>query len=165
MYVTPCRLDIGKLYASESYTMWFAGFALTGAAVMASITKEILVAAPPEHAWAMIRDFGGVQRLVPGFLVDCHLDGDARVVTFASGRVARELLVDIDDVARRLVYAEPNGPFLTRSASLQVFADGADRCRVVWIIDVLPNEFAGLMRDNMQKASALMEQTLENRSG
>ena len=131
---------------------------------MASITKEILVSAPPEHAWAMIRDFGGVQRLVPGFLVDCHLEGDARVVTFAGGRVARELLVDINDTARRLVYAEPEKPFITRNASLQVFAQGEKQCRVVWIIDVLPNKFADLMRENMEKASALMKHTLENSS-
>jgi carbon monoxide dehydrogenase subunit G len=130
---------------------------------MASITKEILISVPPETAWAMIRDFGGVQRLVPGFLTACHLDGDdARVVTFASGRVARELLVDIDDTSRRLVYAEPSEPFITRSASVQVFAEGGNNCRVVWIIDLLPNKFADLMRENMDKAGAIMKQTLES---
>jgi len=129
---------------------------------MASITKEVMISAPPENAWAMIRDFGGIQRLVPGFLIDCQLDGDARVVTFANGRVARELLVDIDDKARRLVYAEPTEPFITRNASVQVFAEGKNRCRVVWIIDVLPNKFADLMRENMDKAGAIMKRTLES---
>lgn len=128
---------------------------------MASITKEIRASVPPEIAWAMIRDFAGVQRLVPGFLIDCQLDGDARIVTFESGRVARELLVDIDDKARRLVYAEPTEPFVTRNASVQVFAEGENSCRVVWIIDVLPNKFADLMRENMDKAGAIMKRTLE----
>jgi carbon monoxide dehydrogenase subunit G len=129
---------------------------------MASITEEIVISAPSEIAWAMIRDFGGVQRLVPGFLVDCRLDGDARIVTFASGRVARELLVDIDDKARRLVYAEPTEPFITRNAALQVFAEGENRCRVVWIIDVLPNTFADVMRENMQNALASMKRSVES---
>ena len=115
---------------------------------MASITEEIVISAPSEIAWAMIRDFGGVQRLVPGFLVDCRLDGDARIVTFASGRVARELLVDIDDKAR--------------NAALQVFAEGENRCRVVWIIDVLPNTFADVMRENMQNALASMKRSVES---
>jgi carbon monoxide dehydrogenase subunit G len=128
---------------------------------MASITKEILISAPPETAWTMIRDFGGVQRLVPGFLIDCQMDGDARLVTFANGRVARELLVDIDDKAQRLVYAEPTEPFITRNASVQVFAEGENRCRVVWIIDALPNKFADLMRENMDKAGAIMKHVLE----
>ena len=129
---------------------------------MASVTKEIRISKPAEIAWAMIRDFGGAQRLVPGFLVDCRLDGDARVVTFASGRVARELLVDIDDEARRLVYAEPTDPFITRNASVQVFAEDEASCRVVWIIDVLPNKFANMMRDNMNEALAIMRRTIEN---
>jgi carbon monoxide dehydrogenase subunit G len=129
---------------------------------MASITKEIMISAPSETAWAMIRDFGGVLRLVPGFLIECQLDGDARLVTFATGRVARELLVDIDDKARRLVYAEPTEPFITRNASVQVFAEGENRCRVVWIIDVLPNKFADMMRENMDKAGAIMKRTVES---
>ena len=129
---------------------------------MASMTKEILIHAPPESAWAMIRDFGGVQRLVPGFLVSSRLDADARIVTFADGRVARELLVDLDDHSRRLVYAEPGGPFITRSASLQVFAHGENHSRVVWTIDMLPNELAELVRENMNKAAVVMKQTLEN---
>jgi carbon monoxide dehydrogenase subunit G len=129
---------------------------------MASITKEIVISVPAEIAWEMIRDFGGVQRIVPGFLLDCRLDGDARIVTFANGRVARELLVDIDDTSRRLVYAEPTAPFITRNASLQVFAEGEDRCRVIWIIDVLPSTFADLMRESMDKALAIMRQTMES---
>jgi hypothetical protein len=83
-------------------------------------------------------------------------------VTFANGRVARELLVDIDDTSRRLVYAEPTAPFITRNASLQVFAEGEDRCRVIWIIDVLPSTFADLMRESMDKALAIMRQTMES---
>ena len=59
-------------------------------------------------------------------VVDCRLEaeqnGGARIVTFADGREARELLVDLDDTRRRLVYAEPGGRFITRSASVQVFA-------------------------------------------
>jgi hypothetical protein len=129
---------------------------------MASVTKEIAISVSTETAWEKIRDFGGVQNLVPGFLVDCRLDGDARIVTFKNGRVARELLVDIDDTGRRLVYAEPTEPFVTRNASLQVFAEGEERCRIVWIIDFLPNKFADLMRANMDEALTIMKATLEN---
>ena len=132
---------------------------------MASITKEIVISVPAEIAWEMIRDFGGVQRIVPGFLLDCRLDGDARIVTFANGRVARELLVDINDETRRLVYAEPGERFITRSASVQVFADGETRCRLVWINDVLPNKFAELIGGNMDRGVGAMKQTLERSLG
>jgi hypothetical protein len=72
---------------------------------MASIRKEILIESRPEDVWAAVRDFGAVhERLVPGFVVDCRLEGDTRILTFADGRVVRELFVDIDEGARRLVY-------------------------------------------------------------
>jgi carbon monoxide dehydrogenase subunit G len=132
---------------------------------MASIHKEIMIEAPPDYVWAAVRDFGAVQNLVPGLVVDCRLDGDARIVTFADGRVARELLVDINDETRRLVYAEPGERFITRSASVQVFADGETRCRLVWINDVLPNKFAELIGGNMDRGVGAMKQTLERSLG
>ena len=131
---------------------------------MASIHKEILIEARPEDVWAAVRDFGAVhQRLVPGVLVDAYLDGDARVVTFASGRVARELLVDIDDEARRLAYAVVEGPLQAthHNASIQVFAEGSGRSRLVWITDVLPNDLATRISNLVEQGSAAMKQTLE----
>lgn len=132
---------------------------------MASVHKQVVIDASPDYVWAAIRDFGAVQRVAPGFIANCHIEGEpdsiARVITFGNGRVARELLVDIDDARRRLVYAEPGGPFITRSASFQVFAEGESASRVVWIIDVLPNSFADLMASNMEKATAIMKETLE----
>jgi carbon monoxide dehydrogenase subunit G len=128
---------------------------------MASVRKETLIDVRPDDVWAAIRDYGAVHRLVPGFLTDCQIEGDARIVTFHDGRVARELLVDIDDDVRRLVYAEPGGRFITRSASVQVFPEGENRTRLVWINDFLPNQFAELIRANMDKAVVVMKQTLE----
>ena len=58
---------------------------------MASIHKEIEIDASPDQVWAAVRDFGAVTRLAPGFVLDAHLDGEARIVTFANGTVAREL--------------------------------------------------------------------------
>jgi carbon monoxide dehydrogenase subunit G len=128
----------------------------------ASVRKEILINAPPEDVWAALHDFGAVDRLVPGFVVKCVPDGDARIVTFADGRVARELLVEMDDNLRRVVYAEPGGRFVTRSASLQVFAEGEKSSRVVWINDFLPNNYVGLISSNMDWAVRVMKQTLEH---
>jgi carbon monoxide dehydrogenase subunit G len=131
---------------------------------MASIQKEILIEASPENVWAAVRDVGAVhQRLVPGVLVDARLDGDARVVTFASGAVARELLVDVDDKARRFAYAVVEGPLRAthHNASMQVFANGKGRSRLVWITDVLPNDLAASISTLVEQGSAAMKQTLE----
>ena len=131
---------------------------------MASIHKEILINARPEDVWAAVRDVGAVhQRLVPGVLVDARLDGDERRVTFASGAVARELLVDIDDEAHRFAYAVVEGPLRAthHNASIQVFAEGLGRSRLVWITDVLPNDLATRISNLVEQGSAAMKQTLE----
>ena len=73
---------------------------------MASIRKEILLEVSVERVWAAVRDVGALHhRLVPGFVVDTRLEEGARVVTFGNGLVARELIVDLDDQARRLVWS------------------------------------------------------------
>ena len=73
---------------------------------MASIHKDVALDAPAAEVWAAVRDFGALHtRLVPGFVLNTQLDGDARIVSFANGTVAREVLVDCDDARQRLVYA------------------------------------------------------------
>jgi carbon monoxide dehydrogenase subunit G len=130
---------------------------------MASIRKEILIEAPPEKVWDAIRDVGALhERLVPGFVIDTRLEEGARIVTFGNGMVARELIVDLDDAARRLVWAVVASPRLTHhNASVQVFADGERRSRVVWIADVLPNEIAGYMAGLLDQGLGVMKKTLE----
>ena len=129
---------------------------------MASIRKEMVIEARPEDVWAAVRDVGAVhKRLAPGFVVDTRLEDGARVVTFANGLVARELIVAIDDEARRLVWAVVGGRLTHHNASLQVFADGAAGCRVVWIADLLPDELAGQIRAMIGQGMRVMKQTLE----
>ena len=131
---------------------------------MASIRKEIPLETSAENMWAAVRDVGALHhRLVPGFVVDTRLEGDARIVTFGNGMVVRELIVDIDDEARRLAWSARGGRLSHHNASVQVFADGARRCRLVWIADLLPNELAGDIRAMIDQAAAVMKKTLDGR--
>ena len=128
---------------------------------MASIHKEIIIDANPADVWDALRDFGALHtRLVPGFVTDTKLEGDARIVTFANGTVAREVLVDSDDTKRRLVYAIKSERLTQHSASAQVFAEGDNRTRFVWIADVLPHEFASYMADQMDLGAKAMQKAL-----
>jgi hypothetical protein len=83
------------------------------------------------------------------------------VVTFANGLVARELIVDIDDEARRLVWAVVEGRPTHHNGSLQVFAEAGGRSRVVWIADLLPHDLAGPIGGMMERGMRAMQQTLE----
>jgi len=109
---------------------------------MASIHKNIRIDAHPDEVWAAVRDFGAVHaRLAPGFVLDSRLEGEARIVTFANGTVARELLVDCDDERRRLVYAVVSERVKQHSASVQVLPDGHGVTQLIWIVDLLPSAF------------------------
>jgi carbon monoxide dehydrogenase subunit G len=129
---------------------------------MASIHREIRIDSGADDVWAAVRDWGAPhKRLAPGFLVDSRVEGDARIVTFANGLVARELIVDVDDSARRLVWAVVGGRLTHHNASMQVFADGQGRSRVVWVADLLPNELAGHVGGLIEQGLGVMKQTLE----
>jgi hypothetical protein len=124
---------------------------------MASLHKDIPLDAHPDDVWSAVRDFGALHtRLVPGFVTDTRLDGDARIVTFANGSVAREQLVDCDEARRRLVYAIANERMSHYSASVQVFSDGDGRSRLVWTVDLLPHEIAPYVDGQMDQAALAM---------
>jgi polyketide cyclase/dehydrase/lipid transport protein len=130
---------------------------------MASIRHEVTVEAAAEKVWDAIRDVGAIHtRLAPDFVIDTMLEPGARLVTFANGMTAKELIVDVDDAARRLVWAVVDSPRLTHhNASLQVFPEGSGRCRAVWIADVLPSELAGYMRGLIEQGMNAMKKHLE----
>ncbi len=129
---------------------------------MATIIKEFLVDARPDDVWDAVRDFGAVdKRLAPGFVTACRLDGDARIVTFFNGLVAREPLVSIDEQRRRLVYGAAGGRTTHYNAAVQLFAEGARRTRFVWIVDLLPNELAEPIGAMAEQGAATMKRTLE----
>ena len=130
---------------------------------MASIHDEILVEVHPDRAWDAIRDVGQIHvRLVPGFVTDCRLEDGARIVTFGNGMQVRELIVDVDDEARRVAWAAVGGQFKHHNASVQVFAEGDGRVRLVWIADLLPDELAGPIRAMIEQGMVAMKRTLEH---
>jgi len=127
---------------------------------MASIRREISIAATAERVWDALRDVGALHtRLVPGFVTDCRLDGDARVVTFANGIVAREVIVDVSDEQRRIAWTAVGGRLTHHNASAQVFAEGQSS-RVVWIADLLPHEMAPAIAGMIEQGLAAMQQAL-----
>jgi carbon monoxide dehydrogenase subunit G len=129
---------------------------------MASIHREISIAARPELVWDALRDIGALHtRLAPGFVTDVKLEEGARIVTFANGLVARELIVDVDDTNRRVVWSAVGGRMTHHNASAQVFAGPADGTRFVWIADLLPHELAPAIAAMIEQGLAAIKRTFE----
>ena len=129
---------------------------------MATVYKEFIVEADAARVWDALRDFKAVHtRLAPGFLTGCTIDAEgARILTFANGLVAREMLVGIDDAHRRLAYTVTGGQAAHHHASAQVFTEGEGRSRFVWITDVLPDELAVPIASMMDAGLEAVQRTL-----
>src|SRR5882757_7128638 len=128
---------------------------------MASIQKDISIDAHPDVVWDAVRDFGAVHtRLAPGFVTDTRLDGDARIVTFANGMTAKELIVDVDDAARRLVWSVVEGRPRHHNGSIQIFPEGGG-CRLIWIADILPHDLEKPISAMMQHGMDAMKRKLD----
>src|SRR4051794_33757668 len=124
---------------------------------MASIHNDVPLPASAPDVWDAVRDFGSLhRRLGPGFVIACTFDGDARLVTFANGSAAREVLVDCDGARQRLGFAINNGRLEAYSASAQGIAHREPNCRPVWIIDILPNELAAYVQEQTKAAVIAM---------
>ena len=130
---------------------------------MASIHREIWIDTAPEAAWAALRDVGAVhRRLAPGFVTDVRVEEGARIVTFGNGMVARELIVDVDDEARRLVWSVVGGAMTHHNASAQILPE-AGGSRFVWIADLLPHALAPRIAGMIEQGLAAIQRTLERR--
>ena len=127
---------------------------------MATLRKEIPVASGATAVWQALRDFGQVHtRVAPGFLTGLTMEDGDRIVTFFNGLVARERLVTLDDAACRLVYAVVDGRASHYNAAVQVFPED-DGSRIVWTIDLLPDELAPAIAGMMDQAAGAMKKTL-----
>lgn len=131
---------------------------------MAHLHKEFLIDNSPENVWEALREVGAVhRRLVPGFVTDTRMETDTRIVTFANGVVVHELIVDIDEAARRVAYAVVGGSMEPKHhhASMQVFPDAGGSSRFVWTIDVTPDELAVPIDEMAERGVAVMRETLK----
>ena len=129
---------------------------------MASIHQSIVIGAPPAQVWDALSDIGALHtRLVTGFVTDCRLDGEPRLVTFANGLVARERILSVDDGLRRVAWSATGERLTHHNASAQVFDEGGGRSKVVWIADLLPHEMAPAIAGMIEVGLAAMKKTLE----
>ena len=129
---------------------------------MATLHNEIVVAVPPERIWDAVRDIGALHtRLVPGFVVETRLDGDARIVKFGNGLVVREPIISLDDERRRLAWTAEGANTTHYNAVLEVVGEKMGS-RVVWTIDLLPHEAADAVRPMQVQGLEVLKKTLES---
>jgi hypothetical protein len=131
---------------------------------MATIRKEIPLNTPAERVWDIVRDIGAIHtRFAPGFVTHTQLEegARARLVTFANGYVARELIVTLDERDRRLAYSVVGGVATHHNSSFQVIPTGPNHTTLVWITDMLPDAAADKLGPMIEAGSSVIQRTLD----
>lgn len=129
---------------------------------MAHFVREIEVDVEEAVAWDALRDVGNLHtRLVPGFVTDCSLDGDVRVVRFANGVEAREVIIDVSDVEKRVAWSATGGRLTHHNASAQVKPVQSCRVKIIWTVDLLPHSMAQPIAGMVEAGLQAMKRTLE----
>ena len=122
------------------------------------LVRDVAVAAPVGEVWARVRDWGALDRMVPGVVTGCEvLDSRTRRVRFASGAELVEQIVACDDTARRLVWHIEGQGFDHHNGALTVVADGSG-ARVTWTADMLPDSLAEPLAPLMEAGLAALRQ-------
>ncbi|RDI65053.1 SRPBCC family protein [Nocardia pseudobrasiliensis] len=130
---------------------------------MATVQLDIEIDADADSVWKVVGGFATApERMTPGWVSSCVADGGVRVVTLRNGIIVRERLIAVDEHRRRIVYSVVGDTVrpVHDNASMQVFATGPGRSRLVWIHDVLPDELAELLHTNMSEAVDVMRNAL-----
>ncbi len=129
---------------------------------MASIRRQVVVQADVDAVWDALRDWDALdRRLAAGFVTDCRRDGDARIVTFASGAVLREEILACDDEHRRLAWSIVDGPYSHHNGAAEALPEDGGRTRFVWTADLRPDGLAEATARAMEQGLAAIKRTLE----
>jgi len=131
---------------------------------MASVLREFTVGTSADKAWSVIGDFAhGPLKLAPDVFVSCDMEPEnTRLLTFSDGTKAREQLISRDDKMRRGVWRWVDSGIIHDNTTMQVFPEGDNACRVIWVHDVLPDSAAEWLAPTMNKLVPLFQQSLNN---
>lgn len=128
---------------------------------MADGKTEVHIARSPEDVWALIADFGGLDKWMSG-IDSCEVDGEVRILQ-TMGMTLKERLVSQDDAARTQSYSLFEGPMPIEHhlATLSVEPDG-DGTRFTWAYEVEPEEMAAVFGGVYEGAAQAFKDRLES---
>jgi carbon monoxide dehydrogenase subunit G len=116
-----------------------------------SAEVAVVIDRPADEVWKYAGDFGGLSDWMPG--VDaCTVEGDIRKLKVLGMEIS-EKLIRRDDAARILEYSIIESPLNADShlGRITVHED-ADRSRVTWFVDVVPDSLTDVLSGTYQQA-------------
>ena len=108
---------------------------------MGSIRRSDFIACSADTVWAFV---GQPEKLHEWFpITSTRVEGNKRWITLAGGITFEEDIITLDHDLRRFQYKIVNNPFITfHLGTVDVVADGPDRCLLMYSTDMEPEVLA-----------------------
>jgi hypothetical protein len=127
---------------------------------VATMRREIWIDRAADTVWAVVGDPAAVTRWFP-HMDAVEMDGDRRTITLASGLPLVERVAVRHDLRRFQYRLEGPLPVESHLATIDVIADGAGRCLVVYSTDVVPHALAPVLDGAAGEALDSLKQLME----
>jgi hypothetical protein len=108
---------------------------------MGTVRRSAFIECDAETVWAFV---GQPEKLHEWFpITTCRVEGTKRWITLASGIVFEEDIITLDHDLRRFQYKIVNNPLISfHLGTVDVIADGPDRCLLMYSTDMEPEVLA-----------------------
>jgi Polyketide cyclase / dehydrase and lipid transport len=115
---------------------------------LATLFYSALLNVGASMAWDFIERYSRSEVHIFSVCVGERQEGDTRIVELADGSEVRERNVTVDAARMRAVYTVPGLPGVEHhQAEMRVVEEGDGTARLEWCTDVLPHDYADLLRD------------------
>ena len=101
--------------------------------LMGQAEVDIDIKADPDKVWAVVGDFGALDKWLPG-VESCNQEGDDRHLEMMNMKIT-EHLVKKDDSARQIVYGITDGVPVERHQATITVSPAGDGSKVSWLVD------------------------------
>lgn len=110
---------------------------------MGTVRRHTFIERSADEVWALVGDPARLHEWFP--ITGCQVEGKKRWIDLPSGLRFEEDIITLDHDLRRFQYSIVNNPIVkSHLGTVDVIADGRDRCLVVYSTDLDP-EVMGLM--------------------
>ena len=127
---------------------------------MATVRRHVFIARAADDVWTLVGDPARLHEWFPTTATE--VEGSKRWVSLASGLRFEEEIVTLDHDLRRFQYRIVNNAIVqSHLGTVDVIADGPDRCVVVYSTDADPDVMAlmiaGAAGDGLERLRIMME--------
>lgn len=124
---------------------------------MGQAKAEIDVDSSPDQVWAVVGDFGGIGKWMPG-IESCTVEGEDRTLSMLGMSIV-ERLYDRDDDARSITYGIVGGDLSVAEhrATIAVEPSPGGGSHVTWAVTVEPDTLTDVMQQTYQGSLEALE--------